>query len=232
MVGAMSPGEMDELLASMLDDHRLSRGERRALRELIVDRGLDDQRLAVFRSRAFELARLRVDADPLAVIDWLEDAVKSLLPRTDVEPPDAEARFSPGDECLATIVGEFRRSRTRADVCVFTITDDRIVEAMLDAHGRGVDVRVVTDDDKALDLGSDAERLRRAGLQVRMDDSPNHMHHKFAVFDRQRLVTGSYNWTRSAAERNHENLVLSEHPRLVRAFDETFARLWQGFGPP
>ena len=50
------------------------------------------------------------------------------------------------------------------DLCVFTITDDRLVEVwILDAHYRGVRVRIITDNDKAADLGSDIDQLPRGG---------------------------------------------------------------------
>lgn len=52
------------------------------------------------------------------------------------------------------------------------------------------------------------------------------MHHKFAVFDRVRLLTGSYNWTRSAATENHENVLVSDDPRLVLPFCRAFDDLW------
>ena len=226
----MGPDEMEALLRSMLDDHRLSRAERRALRDLVDERGLDDQRLGVFRAKVFDLAREQLGAEQAFVVDWLEDAIKALLPRAQAEPePRFEARFSPGLQCLRAIIGEFEQARRSADVCVFTITDDRIVKAMIAAHRRGVAVRVVTDDDKSQDLGSDVERLGREGLDVRMDDTPDHMHHKFAVFDNTRVLTGSYNWTRSAADRNHENIVISDDEELVLAFGKTFERLWSRF---
>ncbi len=57
------------------------------------------------------------------------------------------------------------------------------------------------------------------------------MHHKFALFDGARLMTGSYNWTRSAAQHNHENLVVSDDHELVGAFGKTFERLWASFEP-
>jgi len=227
----MGPDEMEALLRSMLDDHRLSRAERRALRDLVDERGLDDQRLGVFRAKAFDLAREQLGAEQSFVVDWLESAVKALMPREQAEPePRFEARFSPGLQCLQAIVGEFGRARTSVDVCVFTITDDRIVEAMLDAHGRGVTLRVITDDDKSVDIGSDIQRIARKGIDVRMDAGPEHMHHKFAVFDDARLLTGSYNWTRSAADRNHENIVITDDAELVLAFGKTFERLWAQFG--
>ena len=52
------------------------------------------------------------------------------------------------------------------------------------------------------------------------------MHHKFAVFDHSQVITGSYNWTRSAAEHNRENLVISHDPQLVEPYQRAFERLW------
>jgi phosphatidylserine/phosphatidylglycerophosphate/cardiolipin synthase-like enzyme len=56
------------------------------------------------------------------------------------------------------------------------------------------------------------------------------MHHKFAIFDGGLLVNGSFNWTRSAAEWNSENLLLTTDPALVAAFRREFDRLWQALG--
>ncbi|MEZ6009113.1 MAG: phospholipase D-like domain-containing protein [Planctomycetota bacterium] len=113
---------------------------------------------------------------------------------------------------------------------MFTITDDRLTREIEAAVRRGVRVRIVSDDDKSEGLGSDVDRLRAAGAQVVLDASEAHMHHKFAVFDGQQLVTGSFNWTRSASEVNAENLVVTDDPRLVGAFANEFERLWQRLG--
>ena len=223
----MHPTEMDAVLRSMLDDQHLTRSERRGLRVLVQEQGLSNERLAVFRSRAFELARARAPGET-AVFDWLEDAIKALLPGTRPS-VTADARFSPGAGCRQAIVNRLQQSQRQVDVCVFTITDDEIVRAMFDAHRRGVKLRVITDDDKSHDLGSDVDKLARAGISVRMDTSPSHMHHKFAIFDQRHLLTGSYNWTRSAAERNQENLVITAEAGLVQAFVKTFSRLWREF---
>ena len=77
-----------------------------------------------------------------------------------------------------------------------------------------------------LSTGGTAKQLKEAGIPVRDDNSPAHMHHKFALFDRKLLLTGSYNWTRSAGAHNHENLIVSSDPRLVGAFNDMFDRLW------
>lgn len=71
---------------------------------------------------------------------------------------------------------------------------------ILAAYQRKLAVRIVTDNEKELDSGSDIARCRAEGIAVRVDRSSAHMHHKFALFDGQVLINGSYNWTRSAAQ--------------------------------
>jgi len=140
------------------------------------------------------------------------------------------AFFSPGDACRRRIASRFQSCRRTADVCVFTITDDRITEVILDAHRRGVAVRVLTDNDKAYDLGSDIERLTAAGIPLRVDRTQYHMHHKFAIFDREHLLNGSYNWTRGAAEYNFENLTDTGETAMIALFQNEFNKLWEALG--
>jgi len=141
-----------------------------------------------------------------------------------------EAWFSPHDDCPGRIMNLFAEARSSADVCVFTITDDRISDALLAAHARGVRIRIISDNDKAHDCGSDIERFAAAGVAVRVDLTPFHMHHKFAIFDDRRLLHGSFNWTRGAARDNQENIVVTDEPRLITAFGREFERLWEKFG--
>ena len=52
------------------------------------------------------------------------------------------------------------------------------------------------------------------------------MHHKFAIFDASLLLNGSYNWTRSAAENNEENFIITDQPVLISVFHQQFEKLW------
>ena len=78
-----------------------------------------------------------------------------------------------------------------------------------------------------------AEVMVRSDQEVTADiryrGEPGHMHHKFALIDDTRLLCGSYNWTRGAADVNFENLIDTTHPELVAAFAAEFARLWGRF---
>ena len=227
----MNAAELDALLRQFLVDHKLSEAERKALAGWLEKNVTSEQKRGVARGRVFEAARNAV-ADPTSamVIDFLEDVLKVLLPMGGAAPtstaPD-EAFFSPGDACLGRIVSRFNACRSSADVCVFTITDDRISSAILAAHMRGVKVRVITDNEKAFDEGSDVPRFQQAGVPLLVDHTPAHMHHKFAIFDRQRLLNGSYNWTRSAANMNQENVTDTGDPQLLARFQREFDTLWE-----
>lgn len=116
-------------------------------------------------------------------------------------------------------------------ICVFTISDDRLSDAILSAHRSGLSVRVISDNDKMHDRGSDVERLYQAGVDVRIDRSPEHMHHKFMVIDGRTVMTGSYNWTRSAETRNEENLVAIDDHIMASHFTTEFTRIWNNSVP-
>lgn len=223
----MMQPEFEKILRGTLADYRVSRGERRVLRQVLQELDADEQQLDFLRHQAFEVARAEI-MSPTAhgVIDWLEDIVKVLDSDSPSETTQTQAWFSPGEDCVRAICAQLNRVRRTADICVFTITDNRISDAIADCHQRGARVRIITDDDKSEDRGSDIDRLEQNGIAVRVDHSPYHMHHKFALFDSDTLLTGSYNWTRSAAESNEENIVVSDDRALVKQFVRQFERLW------
>lgn len=233
-VVVLVPMDLDELeraLRATLDDGRLSRGERHALSEVLRESPPSHSELAQLRARAFALAEEQLsEPKARALLAWLEGVIKLLAQHEAVEPaPNACAYFSPGETCLAAILGELGRAKQSADICVFTITDDRIAEALLEAQRRGVALRIITDNDKQYDEGADITRLRDAGVSIRVDGDERHMHHKFAVLDSRTLLSGSYNWTRGATL-NEENLIVTGDRRLVARFANTFDSLWSRFG--
>lgn len=222
----MTELEIDTHLHQTFEDQRLSRGERRSLQKLVENP--PELRLRV-RRRAFAVAHQLVAAAPAAnVLDWLEEIIKALSEPLPAETAHdgQEAFFAPHEDVASRIIHALSATRTRADLAVFTITDDRVSRAILDAHQRGVAIRIVSDNDKSADLGSDIDGLAQRGVAVRIDRTPVHMHHKFGVLDGQVLLNGSYNWTRSASRENHENLVISRDPGLITAFEREFEHCW------
>lgn len=231
----MKPDQLRNMLQQTIDDFRLSRGERQALSRILDHVDPTDDMLALYRRIAFEVGRDAMNSSgPHTagdVIDWLEDVARVLQSKSEASKREtlAETYFTPGDDCPQRIAGLLKAAKKTAELCVFTITDDRISDRIIDAHRRGVAVRIVTDDEKAFDPGSDISRLENAGVPVRVDRTRYHMHHKFALFDAEKLLTGSYNWTRSAANNNEENFIITGEQRFIRPFAELFEDLWKKF---
>lgn len=222
---------LDRNLRESAQDFALDAGEKLALRQL--GQKLDAGRVRFLRNRAFDIAREAMLAAPVQTLDvlrWLEQAVKTLDAANEAAPVVSSAYFSPGDTCLRRLGDLMRGCKATLDICVFTIADDRLTDAILECHARGVRVRVLSDNDKQYDSGSDIQRLRDRGVAVRLDHAPFHMHHKFALFDGRLLANGSFNWTRSATHNNDENLVVTDDANLLRVFGLQFEKLWQQFG--
>ncbi len=227
----MDVDALDRILRDAVQDFRLDTDEKIGLRQL--GQQLDAGRVRFLRNRAFDIVRealLDQPGDAVAAMGWLEQVVKTLDAASDTAPVVSSAYFSPGETCLRRLGDLMRGCRSSLDICVFTIADDRLTDAILDCHARGVLVRVVSDNDKQHDAGSDIQRLRDHGICVRLDDTPAHMHHKFALFDGRVLANGSFNWTRSATRDNDENLVVSDDANLIHVFGLQFEKLWQQFG--
>ena len=66
-------------------------------------------------------------------------------------------------------------------------------------------------------------------VQVRLDNSPTHMHHKFAVIDNRYLINGSFNWTRQAVIGNRENVLVTDMYELRQPFIAEFEKLWHEY---
>lgn len=138
-----------------------------------------------------------------------------------------KAYFSPGDDCLNHILELIDGCENSLDICVFTISDDRIKNALLNAHVENVAIRVISDNDKLKDEGSDIKELAQRGISVKIDTTPYHMHHKFMIVDGKILLTGSYNWTRSAARFNQENVLSMQDADVISSFQGHFDELWE-----
>ncbi len=217
--------QINELLRDSLNDASVSRSERRELKEIFPLIQGDRTALAKTRQLAFKLATEKIqETGNYKAMEWLEDVIKLLY--SNEMSVKASSYFSPGKDCLNRICRFISEARQRIDICVFTITDDRITRKIEEALTKGIHIRIISDNTKSEDRGSDLDRLRGSGIECRFDKTSAHMHHKFAISDNDLLLNGSYNWTRSASTENNENILVSNNAKLVQSFQNEFNRLW------
>lgn len=129
---------------------------------------------------------------------------------------------------VARICREIAAARRRVWLAMFAFTDDMLSEAIVCARERGVDVRVIVDDEQCQMQGAEATWLVNSGVPVTTDKSGARMHHKFVVLDNT-VLSGSFNWTRQASIANNENLCVLQDRAMVKAFAQEFLGLWYKF---
>jgi len=228
---------MQDLLESLersIVDAQLTTVEKHQLAAALRARPWRPDQLRQFRNHAFELVleharRPELSASMPQLVEWLADVVRVLDQVMSPVELQTEVWFSPGLECRSALLSYLLAAKKRIDICVFTIADDDISAAIVAAHDRGLAVRIISDNDKRFDSGSDIRRIQAAGIPVVVDESEAHMHHKFVIFDQRWLLNGSFNWTRSASSVNEENLVATNDPQQVRRFSAQFERLWERY---
>jgi phosphatidylserine/phosphatidylglycerophosphate/cardiolipin synthase-like enzyme len=143
--------------------------------------------------------------------------------------PDDDTYHHDGlDEVLATVIDQAESS---VDVAAYDFDLERVADALIAAHNRGVRVRFVTDSDNA---DEDAVRdLQRAGIPVIEDERDSGlMHDKFIVIDQVWIWTGSWNLTANGTYRNNNNAVMIASPALAENYTAEFEEMFSGeFGP-
>lgn len=211
-----------------LEDLIMNRSERKELKSGLQKARLDEHERQVLWSDMRKMALASSgDLKTQQLIDWLYECGKLLRNESDEKQGDHKVYFSPGTACREAICSRIRFSRRQIRICVFTISDDEITEELLLAHRMGKDIKIITDNDKMYDVGSDIQQLMDAGVEVVIDRTDAHMHHKFALFDDEYVLTGSYNWTRSAATHNFENLIILQNHEAFVSYEREFESLWR-----
>lgn len=148
-----------------------------------------------------------------------------------VDGVEVEVYFSPDDMAALQIVDALENAQERIVFMAYTITLDAVADVLIERAEAGVDVMGVLDTDQVGNLGSDADRLLAAGVDLRLDGNPDKMHHKVFIIDDLIVITGSYNFSQSAESRNDENVVVLRSPVLAQRYLEEFSRIWDAAAP-
>jgi phosphatidylserine/phosphatidylglycerophosphate/cardiolipin synthase-like enzyme len=116
--------------------------------------------------------------------------------------------FSPNGGCTAAIVREINNARKSIFIQAYSFTSVLTAKALLYANKRGVKIEAVLDKSQRTERYTSATFLRNAGISVYIDDKHAIAHNKIMIIDGYTLITGSFNFTKSAEERNAENLLI------------------------
>jgi len=188
-------------------------------------RQLNREQRGELRYRLFnETRKLDASDDGQQAIFWLQNCFE-LIDKHQFH--FHKVYFSPGTDIIETLSGLLSQATKTLDICIFTITDERLAGEIYNCHQRGIQVRIITDDQKMYDHGSAIKELKQAGIPVKIDHSRYHMHHKFGIIDSRIVFTGSFNWTYSASSHNQENLLVTSNFDIVTQYTGQYEILWE-----
>ncbi len=135
----------------------------------------------------------------------------------------AEVFFSPRGGATEAIVKEINHTKSEILIQAYSFTSAPIAKALLEAHKRGVKIEAVLDKSQRSEKYTSATFLLNEGIPVLIDDKHQIAHSKIFVIDRQTIITGSFNFTKAAEEKNAENLlILKGNKPLVDQYLQNF----------
>lgn len=140
---------------------------------------------------------------------------------------EVQIYFSPDDRPQPQIVAALKAAQSSIHFMAFALTDNDIAGVLTRKHREGTLVRGVVEASQSTATGADYEALRTAGVDVRLDGNPYNMHHKVFIVDEAVVITGSYNFTRNAAEFNDENVLIIYSPFIAAQYLQEFERVYQ-----
>jgi len=133
-------------------------------------------------------------------------------------------RSAVGADCAALVVDAVAAARTTVLVQAYNFSEPRIIAALIAAARRGVAVTLIVDKETAHERGQGVGAVLAAGIPVYVDRRPRIAHNKVMVIDGGTVLTGSLNFSVSAACCNAENLLVVHSRELAAAYAENFAR--------
>ena len=136
--------------------------------------------------------------------------------------PTIQVYFSPAGGCTEAVVEALGRAKKTVFVQAYSFTSAPIAKALVDAHKRGVQVRVILDKSQRTEKYSSADFVAHAGIPCFIDAKHAIAHNKIMVIDEAEVITGSFNFTKAAEERNAENLLIIKDKTIA----EQYTRNW------
>ncbi len=126
--------------------------------------------------------------------------------------------FSPKGGCTEAIIHELDRAKSEILIQAYSFTSAPIAKSLVAAHKRGVRVQAILDKSQRSEKYTSATFLFNAGIPTYIDGKHAIAHNKVMIIDRAMVITGSFNFTKAAEERNAENLLIIPAKELAKSY--------------
>lgn len=132
--------------------------------------------------------------------------------------PKLNVCFSPDGHCEDMAVQAINSARSSIYVRAYSFTAQPIASALIAAQQRGIIVKLLVDKSQLKEKHTKIRELQASGIPVKIEKVSGIAHNKVIVIDENIILTGSYNWSKAANERNAENLLAINDPELAKVY--------------
>jgi phosphatidylserine/phosphatidylglycerophosphate/cardiolipin synthase-like enzyme len=120
------------------------------------------------------------------------------------------------------IVKALGKAKATILVQAFSFTSAPIAKVLLEAHKRGVQVQVILDKSQRTEKYSSADFLANQGVPTMIDAEHAIAHNKIIIIDGETIITGSFNFTKAAQEKNAENVLIIQDATLAAQYTQNW----------
>ena len=140
---------------------------------------------------------------------------------------DVRIIFAPEADEIGALIAEIESAAQSIRFMTFVFSLDELAAAMLkQAASHDVSIQGVFEHRNSTASWSQLPALHCAGAAVRQDGNRYVLHHKVIIIDDHTVITGSFNFSRSAATNNDENIVIIRHAAIAELYLKEWQRVW------
>jgi phosphatidylserine/phosphatidylglycerophosphate/cardiolipin synthase-like enzyme len=132
-----------------------------------------------------------------------------------------ENYFCPEDNCKNHILDELKKAEKSIYFMIFSFTDKDIADELIIKKQKGLDVRGIVESQRTNMQYEQYKRLN-SSIEIIKDKNPYVMHHKVFIIDNNTIITGSFNPSKAANEKNDENILIINNKDIAKRFLEEF----------
>jgi len=133
--------------------------------------------------------------------------------------------FTPGDKCAPVIISAISGAKNSVYVQACQLTAKPFADAMRGAKNRGLDVQLILDKTQLNAKTSQYFYLVEHKIPIYIDNKVAIAHNKVIIIDGNTVLTGSYNYTKNAENRNAENvIIIKDDDVLAKQYIDNFNR--------
>jgi len=144
-----------------------------------------------------------------------------------------ELHFAPDERLDSVLRNQINKAQDSIEIAMFGLTERKVQDALIKAMERGVKVSIVTEQKMANKTPLD-EKVEQAGAHVIRAANRvgpySAMHHKYAVVDGKRLITGACNWTKNGTRYSDEDILVVDSEALALQYQDNFKDLQHVYG--